>query len=273
MRASAAAGAGTRPRGGHGDAWDTHWDEFGSANERNPAQDYRRRLTLALVGRRGQPERLLDIGSGNGEFLAAAHARWPAAQLLGLELSESAVAQARRKVPAAEFRGRDLLRDRPPDGDDRQWATHATCSEVLEHVDDAVAFLRNARPWFAPGCRVVITVPGGPMSAFDHHIGHRQHFAQDNLREVIEAAGLRVLQVLGAGFPFFNVYRGLVVLRGEHLADDARADAGHTIRGGVVRLGMAAFRPLFFLNLPRSRFGWQTIGVAQEPLEGAMLEG
>jgi SAM-dependent methyltransferase len=247
-----------------GDEWDSHWAEFSSANERNPAQEYRRRLTLRLLEGQGTPERLLDVGSGNGEFLAEAASRWPDADLLGLELSQSAVAQAQSKVPAARFRACDLLRD-PNPADGERWATHAVCSEVLEHVDDPATLLENARKWLAPGCRIVVTVPGGPMSAFDRHIGHRRHFSADDLRELLAAAGLEPSYTGGAGFPFFNLYRAVVIARGERLIDDATQAAAGTPAGLVTRAGMAAFRPLFRLNLPRSRFGWQTVGVAREP--------
>ena len=253
------------------DLWDSHWDDFGKANERNPAQEYRRRLTLWLLARRGAPERLLDIGCGNGELLASAGARRPAAALIGLELSESAVARARRKVPAAQLEVRDLLADDVPADGDARWATHAVCSEVLEHVDDPVALLRNVRAWLAPGSRVVVTVPGGPMSAFDRHIGHRRHFSPEDLREVMRTAGLQVTLAQGAGFPFFNLYRVLVIARGESLIADAHPDAEDSRAGKLVRAGMAAFRPLFLLNLPRCPFGWQTVGVAREPEADAAL--
>lgn len=247
------------------DQWDSHWDDFGEANERNPAQDYRRRLALRLLERNGAPERLLDIGCGNGALLASAAARWPAAGLMGLELSESAVATARRKVPTARVQERDLLIDPVPSEGDRRWATHAVCSEVLEHIDDPVALLRNARNWLASGSRVVVTVPGGPMSAFDRHIGHRRHYSPDQLRELLRSAGLHVALVQGAGFPFFNLYRTLVIARGESLIVDASSDSDHRPSGLVVRGGMAAFHPLFHLNLPRSPLGWQTVAVALEP--------
>ncbi|MBV9367192.1 MAG: class I SAM-dependent methyltransferase [Solirubrobacterales bacterium] len=247
------------------DRWDSHWDDFGKANERNPAQEYRRRLALRLLERRGTPERLLDIGSGNGEFLAAAAARWPGAELLGLELSGAAVEAARRKAPTARLRACDLLAEAAPIDCEARWATHAVCSEVLEHVDDPVGLLRSARRWLAPGCRLVATVPGGPMSAFDRHIGHRQHFSPDDLRAVMSAAGLQVAQVERAGFPFFNLYRGLVILRGESLIGDAQPHSELSPAGLLVRTGMAAFRPLFLFNLPRSPFGWQTVGIAREP--------
>jgi len=241
------------------DDWDDHWEDFGDANQHNPAQEYRRRLALYLLGRRSAPERLLDIGSGNGELLAAASRRWRSAQLAGLDLSESAVAEARRKVPGARFRVCDLIRDAAPELGEAAWATHAVCSEVLEHVDDPVALLRNSRNWLVPGCRVVVTVPGGPMSAFDRHIGHRRHFSPDDLGAVMAAAGLEVALVAGAGFPFFNVYRSLVIARGDRLIGDAGSD------GRLLRGAMAMFRPLLLICLPRSPFGWQTIGVGREP--------
>src|SRR5581483_7760730 len=204
--------------------WDTHWDDYSAANNRNPAQRFRQQLVLGELERGGTPGRLLDIGSGNGELLRAAHARWPTAQLLGLELSASGVAAGRAAVPRARFRVCDLLTAPVPPPDEAGWATHAVCSEVLEHVDDPVALLRNGRAWLAPSATLVITVPGGPISAFDREIGHRRHFSAADLRALIEAAGLEPLQCTGAGWPFFNLYRMLVIARGESLIEAARSE-------------------------------------------------
>ncbi len=247
------------------ESWDHHWDDFALANEINPAQEYRRRVALELLGRSGDPERLLDIGSGSGELLLSAAARWPRAQLLGLELSESGVAQAQVKLPSARFRKVDLLSEPVPDRGDEVWATHAVCSEVLEHVDDPVRLLRNARNWLGPGSLVAVTVPGGPMSAFDRHIGHRRHFTPGDLQAVMAAAGLEVLDTSAAGFPFFNLYRALVILRGERLIAEARS-GGSGSSSRLLAIGMAVFRALFRLNRSRSRFGWQIVGLSREPM-------
>jgi SAM-dependent methyltransferase len=247
----------------HRDDWDRHWDAFSEANERNPAQAYRRRLAIELLGREGPPQRLLDIGSGQGDFLALAAARWPAAELLGLEISEVGVQTAGEKVPHARFRTRDLLGGTGPHSDEVAWATHALCSEVLEHVDDPVSLIRNARPYLAPGCQMVVTVPGGPMSAFDRHIGHRRHFTPGELTSVLQMARLQVEHATGAGFPFFNLYRLAVIARGKRLIEDAVGDDGAPTSLGA-RGAMAAFRPLFRLNAANSRLGWQTVAVARE---------
>jgi SAM-dependent methyltransferase len=248
----------------HPDDWDRHWDAFSEANERNPAQAYRRRLAIDLLGREGAPRRLLDIGSGQGDFLGLAAARWPEAELFGLEISEVGVQVAEEKVPDARFRTRDLLADTGPRGDEAAWATHALCSEVLEHVDDPISLLRSARAYLAPGCRLVVTVPGGPKSAFDRHIGHRRHFSPSELAAVLRDAELEVEHATGAGFPFFNLYRLVVIARGKRLVEDAVGENG-AATSLPARAAMAAFRPLFRLNAASFRHGWQTVAVAREP--------
>ena len=120
-----------------------------SAASRNPAQEYRRRLALQLLEEAGPPSRVLDIGSGQGDFLVAARRRWPDAELAGLEASENGVRETRGKVPAAAVHVCDLLAGDPPVAGLAGWATHAVCSEVLEHVDDPVALMRNATAYLA----------------------------------------------------------------------------------------------------------------------------
>jgi SAM-dependent methyltransferase len=245
------------------DDWDLHWDDYALAAERNPAQRYRRSLILRLLERQGPPRRLIDIGSGQGDFLLAASRRWPDARLVGLEISKHGNEIARRKVPGARFIDVDMVKDLGPTGDLANWATHAVCSEVLEHVDDPVRLLSNARSYLSPGARVVVTVPGGPMSAFDLQIGHRRQYTTADLLTTLAEVGFKTTLVGGAGFPFFNLYRWLIVARGEKLAKDISADAGYL--RFVARAAMLGFRPLFAASLPRSRWGMQIFGVAYEP--------
>jgi SAM-dependent methyltransferase len=245
------------------DDWDAHWDQYAIAAERNPAQAYRRGLALRLLERAGAPARLLDIGSGQGDFLVDAAGRWPRAALVGLEASRRGNEIAQVKLPAASFELVDLGRDLVPCPRLANWATHALCSEVLEHVDEPVAFLRRARAYFAPGARLVLTVPGGPMSAFDKRIGHRRHYTPDSLRRSLGEAGLSTATTFGAGFPFFNLYRRVVIARGERLIRDAANWSEHP--GVAARATMAAFRPLLAASLPRSPWGTQVVGVAYEP--------
>jgi len=246
-----------------GDDWDQHWDAYAAAAEANPAQRYRRNLALRLLEADGAPERLLDLGSGQGDLLKAAAARWPGAQLLGIEPSEVGVAESRAKVPGARLLAADLIANpRALPAELRGWATHAVCSEVLEHVDEPAALLRAAREAMAPGCRLVVTVPGGRMSAFDKTIGHRRHYTPESLAQTLRGAGLSVDWTSGAGFPFFNLYRALVIARGDKLAADVASD-GSSGPSAAARAAMLAFRPLLRMSLTRSPWGVQIIGVAR----------
>lgn len=249
-----------------GDNWEQHWEEFHQSAEENPAQNYRREVIFSLLSIRGRGKgaRILDIGSGQGDMIAAVRQQYPDAELLGVELSHSGVSISARKVPAARFVQRDLLQNLDPPEGQKGWATHAICSEVIEHIDDPVLLLRNARQYMAPGCNLALTAPGGPMSAFDKHIGHRRHWRPEDIDRVLCDAGYEPQRVSGVGFPFFNLYRCLVILRGRKLIQDISASPSGTA-SPAARLAMAVFQRLIRLDLNSSRHGWQMIAQARNP--------
>src|SRR5579859_1383290 len=245
------------------DDWDSHWKRYSATNKLNPAQVYRIKLIfelLALGDARG-PVRVLDLGSGSGELASQVLSARPDAEVVGLDLAQSGVEIARSKVPGATFFQQDFTQPMELPEGYRGWATHAVCSEVLEHLDDPRAMLENVRPYLAAGCKLVITVPAGPMSAFDKHIGHRRHFTPALLEETLRGAGYDVPDVRGAGFPFFNLYRLTVVARGKKLIDDAAGD-GATSLPLVARATIRAFSLLFKMNADTTRLGWQLAAVA-----------
>jgi SAM-dependent methyltransferase len=244
------------------DDWDRHWATFNDSVERNPAQAYRRRLVLALLAAQGSPQRYLDIGSGQGDLAVDVADRWADAEVAGIELSARGVDIAACKVPRGRFRQFDLLSGQAPLDGFEAWATHATCSEVLEHVDEPEVFLASARRWLAPGAVLIVTVPGGPMSAFDHHIGHRRHYTERDLTALLTGTGFVVTDCGGAGFPFFNLYRRTVIARGERLATDVDAAGGVPL---VARAGMAVFSGLLAASPTRGRRGWQLHATATWP--------
>jgi SAM-dependent methyltransferase len=246
------------------DRWDRHWSEYEKSATLNPAQAYRRRLVfdaLEIERARG-PVRVLEIGCGQGDFSRELKERYPELELLGVDLSDVGVEMARTKVPTGVFHKVDLTTSVALPDRYRRWATHAVCSEVLEHTDDPSVVLQNVRALLAPGARLVVTVPAGPMSAFDRHIGHRGHFTFDRLRRLLGGAGFELASVHGAGFPFFNLYRLLVVARGRKLIVDASSERELP---ASARAAMRAFSWLFRFNVEKGRLGWQMVAVAVEP--------
>jgi trans-aconitate methyltransferase len=246
------------------DDWDQHWQQYSDTAEQNPAQNYRRELIVSLLGvsGSGMGARIIDIGSGQGDMAAAIRARFPSAEILGIELAQSGVEISRRKVPTARFVQRNLLDDTQPPEELRGWATHAVCSEVVEHLDDPVALLKNARAYMNEDCCLVVTAPGGPMSAFDKHIGHRKHWRPREIENLLREAGYTPEQVTGAGFPFFNLYRCLVILRGKKLISDFSVGPATRV-SWAARAAMGVFHLLIRLNLNSSRRGWQMVAKAR----------
>jgi SAM-dependent methyltransferase len=247
------------------DDWDAHWNDYAESAARNPAQHMRHDIVARWLSEtaQGQAVRVFDLGSGQGDLLQKLERLLPGAQLLGAELSESGVAISRRKVPNATFLVADIFQPPAALNDFVGWATHAVCCEVLEHVHEPISFLKQARGYLAPGGKLIVTVPGGPISAFDRHIGHRQHFDRDKIRGMLEEAGYSVDKVQRAGLPFFNLYRLLVITRGERLARDVeRRSRG--IAAMLATFLMKLFRHLFWANLSDSPFGWQIVAVARK---------
>jgi len=250
------------------DNWDEHWERYADAAKQNPAQYMRHTLVSSILRRAAGSAtmRLLDVGSGQGDMLAILRPRFPQAEFVGAELSASGVEISKRKVPDATFVVTDLYHPGQTMLPFVGWATHATCSEVLEHLDDPKTFLRSAGTYLASNASLIVTVPSGPMSRFDKHIGHRQHFTKKSIRALLESAGFTVDYVWRAGFPFFNLYRLVVIARGSRLINDALADKNHA-PGGLAQAVMRVFHVLFRLNLKNSPLGWQLVAVARKTTE------
>ncbi len=248
------------------DDWDRHWSAFGDAVAGNPATAYRSRLILKMLGPVPPEAVVLEIGCGQGEFALGLAQLCPQAEVRGIDASTEGVrrgneAAAQRGLPA-HFAQRDLMEPAQLPESERARATMAICSEVLEHVDHPEVLLRNAAEYLAPGCRLVVTVPGGPRSAFDRHIGHRRHFTAARLRRLLETTGFERVTVARAGFPFFDLYRLVVIVRGKRLIADVERSEGTVLDEGASGRALRFFDRAFRHNLDSSPFGWQLLAVA-----------
>ncbi len=72
------------------------------------------------------------------------------------------------------------------------------CLNVLEHLDQAAAALRNLRTALAPGGRAIVLVPQGPgrYNSLDRALGHRVRYTRQRLRDAATEAGFEVEALL-----------------------------------------------------------------------------
>jgi hypothetical protein len=119
----------------------------------------------------------------------------------------------------------------------------------------------------APGSRLVVTVPGGPRSAFDRHIGHIRHFTAGLLGQVLADAGLVVERVLRAGFPFHNLYKLAIIARGRRFITEFEGRDPEARPSPLERAAWSFFRTGLAYSRDDSPLGWQLAAVARVPDE------
>jgi SAM-dependent methyltransferase len=251
------------------DDWDYHWDLVGDAAKGSPANVFRRELLGELLGKIPAGAVLLDIGCGQGQFAVDFALENPHIQVHGTDYSLEGVKRATLAAEEAglhsRFFQRNLLEPVAPEPG-VPLATHALCSEVLEHVEDPVSLMHNAISLLAPGAKVVVTVPGGPRSAFAKYIGHFKHYKGDELRKVLEEAGLEVDRVICAGFPFFNLFQVAMILRGEKFVEAIKEREPGAAAPAIERFATRLFGQLFKYNRDDSKHGWQIAAIAHVPI-------
>jgi SAM-dependent methyltransferase len=206
-----------------------------------------------LAGR--VPGRVLDVGCGDGDFLASLRdAGW---EVAGVEISPAACARARAK--GIEVHQGDLMTAAFPSGR----FDAVTFWHVLEHLPEPRRELREARRILRPGGVLVAEVPDADSVTFRvcrerwHGLDvprHLQHFDRGTVRQLLLRAGFDVVRLTTFHrVDFALVFTSLVnrtgILgrpRGEHyFVGDHRA-AGR----GRKALFLLAALPLALLSFP-----------------------
>jgi glycosyltransferase involved in cell wall biosynthesis/phospholipid N-methyltransferase len=72
------------------------------------------------------------------------------------------------------------------------------CLNVIEHVDDDVAALRNIRDVLAPKGKAIVLVPQGPeiMGTLDEVLGHKRRYTREKLAQLANDAGFEIRDLI-----------------------------------------------------------------------------
>ena len=210
--------------------WENQWDDM---KRYGPFSRHLRRLIVDLV-RPLEFESVLDVGCGQGMFLAELQAEFPCMKPHGIDISPTAVKLAQSRVRGGRFEVLDLATGYLDEKFDL-----VICSEVLEHIQaDRMAISHLAA---MTGKHLVVTTPQGRMRPSEVMMGHVRNYGYEELVQKLVQGGLRVKQAIQWGFPFYSpLYRDFL---------DRIGNQGTSGRYGVTRkLISAMLYGLFALN-------------------------
>jgi hypothetical protein len=165
-------------------------------SEQNHPWEYARSKVVFHILKKHIPERpagcALDVGCGDVFFLTRFADRFPGFELLACDTAfdEEVIRQLQAKNARYPIRFLDDIQRIPP----RSKATVVFLLDVLEHIEDDVAFLQDlmAQPAIDAQTVFAITVPAfnGLYCKHDQWLGHYRRYSQALLKQRVEAAGL-----------------------------------------------------------------------------------
>jgi glycosyltransferase involved in cell wall biosynthesis len=142
-------------------------------------------------------KRVLEIGAGSGALTLLLTPRWRfvASDINPLYLRR--LEALRRDRPYLQVQHVDVAQadtfPQTPDGFDT-----VVCLNVIEHMEDDVAAMRNLRRALTADGRAIVLVPQGPWNygSVDVELGHRRRYTEASLTELARASGFRVERLL-----------------------------------------------------------------------------
>jgi len=165
------------------------------------AVNYNRMLVALVEAHARKGERALDFGAGVGTFALPLQRDGYAVQCVELDDAQRGVLAA-RGLPV--HRTLADIRDASVD--------YVYTLNVLEHIDDDAAALRDIHRTLRERGTLLIYVPAFPVlfTSMDRRVGHLRRYTRRDLREKVSAAGfdVRVVEYVDSlGFLATLVYR------------------------------------------------------------------
>jgi SAM-dependent methyltransferase len=204
---------------------------------------------------------VLDVGCGGGAVAKAVKCERPRLDVHACDLSESAISACKADPQGVEFRVATAERLPYDDGSmDFVWIF-----DVLEHVEDPAAVLREVARVLRPEGRFHIVLPleGQPRTLYRligcgtrwtakvRHGGHIQIFSADRFRDLATSCGFRVsrtrwsyhglLQVLDVAYFSWLDRRGPVTGSVEDMSSARRGLTGFAMRAAAKAVASAAW--------------------------------
>jgi trans-aconitate methyltransferase len=182
------------------DFYNEAWHKWDDMKIYGPTARHTRRFVFSLI--KGLSfDSVLDVGCGTGLLLQQILEKYPHARMTGSEYSIQGIEFAKKRLPDADFHTIDLGKENLGRHFDL-----VTCIDVLEHVDDDHAALKNLLSM--TNKYIVLSVPLGPLFKVEaERMGHVHGYSRAELENKLREAGFEIVKVIQWGFPFYNIHR------------------------------------------------------------------
>jgi 2-polyprenyl-3-methyl-5-hydroxy-6-metoxy-1,4-benzoquinol methylase len=230
----------------------TFWEDVPDYVRHNPGSRHRRRHILDAIAR-ARAASVLDVGCGDGTLLGLARlARPDIREWGGADISGAQVERMRARFPGVDFYVLDVEKA----AIDRTFDV-VICSEVIEHLHDQAAAMRNLAAMTKPNGTLVVTCPTGRMYATEAHFGHVRHPTREELGRHAVAAGLRIVSLRSWGWPLYKLLKWATNVNAEwslrHFANGRYTKRAKLLSDGLYWVNYA--------NKPDDARGCQLFGV------------
>lgn len=153
---------------------------------------------ILLKHRPQSGSRLLEIGCGAGQNLVPIVGK--GYKLFGIDVSLSALQYGHRSLNVP-FQPAHAAGELLPYADST--FSCVLLLDVIEHLEDEVPLMREARRVLKPNGVIIVFSPGAPelFSAFDRHYGHHRRYKPSQIKAIFGQAGIVPKFISYAMFP------------------------------------------------------------------------
>lgn len=141
---------------------------------------------------------VLEVGVSSGHFIDDLRKARPDLEIIGADYTLGTLQKAAERLGDVPLLQMDLTRASLPDA----CVDAIVILNVLEHIEDDSAAIRNCFRMLKPGGRLVVEVPAGPWlyDDYDRALMHFRRYTAGDLKRKLKAAGFTIRKFTHLGF-------------------------------------------------------------------------